>query len=109
MLRVIIKVLHEIGAVGVLGSFAASLLLVATAPRDSLAAYAVARQGIAAIAHWLLVPSLAAAGHPAPAQQSGAAHRVGQPVAAAGTVAGQQRAGRVAAAIAARPAALRAS
>jgi hypothetical protein len=33
MLRVIIKVLHEIGAVAVLGSFAASLLLVATAPR----------------------------------------------------------------------------
>jgi len=59
-LRKLVKVLHEIGAVGVLGAFAASLVLIATAPGpDALLAYAASRQGIAAIARWLLVPSLA--------------------------------------------------
>jgi len=59
MLRKLLKILHEIGAVGVTGSFAACIVLVATAPTHSLVAYAAARQGIAAVAQWLLVPSLA--------------------------------------------------
>jgi hypothetical protein len=54
-----LKTLHEIGAVGVLGSLAACLVLAATAPTGSLVAYAAVRQGMAAIMHWLLVPSLA--------------------------------------------------
>jgi hypothetical protein len=59
MLRKCLKVLHEVGAVGVLGSFAACLVLVMTAPTRSLVAYAAVREGIASIAKWLLVPSLA--------------------------------------------------
>lgn len=54
-----LKFLHEISAVGVIGSFAACLVLVATAPAHSLVGYAAVRAGIAAIAKWLLVPSLA--------------------------------------------------
>jgi hypothetical protein len=58
MYRRLLKFLHEIGAVGVLGTLAACVVLVATAPTDSLAAYAALRQGIAALSKWLLVPSL---------------------------------------------------
>jgi hypothetical protein len=54
----VLKALHELGAVGVMGSFAACLVLVATAPSQPPAAYAAVRHGIAAIAQWLLVPSL---------------------------------------------------
>jgi hypothetical protein len=58
MLQRLLKTLHEIGAIGVVGSFAAYIVLVATAPTQSMVAYAAVRQGIAAIAKWLLVPSL---------------------------------------------------
>jgi hypothetical protein len=56
-----LKFLHEVAAIGVLGSLAASIVLIATAPdpQTSLAGYAAVRSGIAAISHWLLVPSLA--------------------------------------------------
>jgi len=60
MLRRSLKLLHELGAIGVMGSYASCLVLVATSPPSrSLAAYAAVRQAIAAISHWLLVPSLA--------------------------------------------------
>jgi hypothetical protein len=59
MLKRLLKALHEIGAVGVMGSFAAWIVLVATAPTDSMVAFAAVRHGISAITHWLLVPSLA--------------------------------------------------
>jgi hypothetical protein len=59
MYRRALKALHEIGSVGVLGSLAACVVLVATAPTDSLVGYAAVRQGIAEISTWLLVPSLA--------------------------------------------------
>lgn len=59
MLRKLIKILHEIGAIGVVGSFAACILLAAKAPPLPLIAYAVARHQIAVITQWLLVPSLA--------------------------------------------------
>lgn len=59
MLRKILKSLHELGAIGVVGSFGACIVLVWTSPTDSLIAYAAVRRGIAAIASWLLVPSLA--------------------------------------------------
>ena len=42
-----------------MGSLAACLVLVATAPAHPAVAYAAARQGIAVITQWLLVPSLA--------------------------------------------------
>jgi len=59
MYRKSLKILHEIGAVGVLGSLAACIVLIATAPRVSMIEYAAVRHGIAAITQWLLVPSLA--------------------------------------------------
>jgi hypothetical protein len=54
-----LKWLHEVGAIGTLGSFAACIVLLATAPTTSPVAFAAVMQGIAAIAKWLLVPSLA--------------------------------------------------
>lgn len=59
MLRKFLKILHEVGSVGVLGAFAACIVLVARVPTHSLAAYAAVRQCVAAITQWLLVPSLA--------------------------------------------------
>lgn len=58
MLRRLIKILHEIGAIGVVGSLAVCILLAAKAPAFPLIAYAAARQQIAVITQWLLVPSL---------------------------------------------------
>ena len=58
MLNRLLKILHEIGAVGVAGSFAACLVLVLKGPTEPLLAYAAVRQAIAAIAQWLLLPSL---------------------------------------------------
>jgi uncharacterized membrane protein len=53
-----LKILHTLGAVGTLGALAACLVLVMTAPREPLTAYAAVRVGIATIARFLLVPSL---------------------------------------------------
>ncbi|MBX3708053.1 MAG: DUF2269 family protein [Pseudomonadales bacterium] len=58
MYRQLVRFLHQLGAVGVLGALATCVVLVATAPTDSLAAYAGTRHGIAMISKWLLVPSL---------------------------------------------------
>jgi hypothetical protein len=58
MLKRLIKILHEIGAAGVMGSFAACLLLELKGPTQPLVAYAAVRQAIAAITQWLLLPSL---------------------------------------------------
>ncbi len=58
ILKRVLKILHETGAVGVTGSFAACLVLSTKTPTPSLVAYAAMRQGIAAIAQWLLLPSL---------------------------------------------------
>lgn len=54
-----LKALHQVGGIGLAGSLAACIVLVATAPTDSLAGFAAVRQGIAAISQWLLVPPLA--------------------------------------------------
>jgi hypothetical protein len=62
LVQKLLKTLHEIGAVGVVGSFAACIVIIYTAPpRQSLIGYAAARHAVAAICQWLLVPSLAAA------------------------------------------------
>jgi uncharacterized membrane protein len=53
------KFLHQLGAVGSLGGFAACVVLVALAPRESLVEYAAWRAAIVAVGQWLLVPSLA--------------------------------------------------
>ena len=55
-----VKILHSLSATGLLGALAAYLVLLSTAPPpESLAEYAVIREGIAAIAKFLLLPSLA--------------------------------------------------
>jgi hypothetical protein len=59
MLGKLLKTLHEIGAIGTMGSFAACIVLLATAPATSPVAYAAVLQGIASITQRLLVPSLA--------------------------------------------------
>jgi hypothetical protein len=59
VLQRLIKMLHEIGAIGVVGSFATCLVLVLKGPTQPLAAYAAVRQAIALISQWLLLPSLA--------------------------------------------------
>jgi hypothetical protein len=59
MLRRTLKVLHELGAIGVMGAIATCLVLVATAPTDP-AAYAALRQSMLKLHSWLLVPSLLA-------------------------------------------------
>ncbi len=54
-----LKSLHEVGAIGTLGSFGACMVLLATAPTNSPVAFAAVMQGISSISKWLLVPSLA--------------------------------------------------
>lgn len=58
MLGKLLKSVHEVGAIGTLGSLAACIVLLATAPTTSPPAFAAVLQGIASISKWLLVPSL---------------------------------------------------
>jgi hypothetical protein len=58
MLKRLLKILHEIGAIGVGGSLATCLVLGLKGPTEPLLAYAAVRQAIYAIAQWLLLPSL---------------------------------------------------
>lgn len=58
-LRRILKFLHELGAIGVLGAISTCLVLVATAPTDPVA-YASLRQSIVRVQEWVLLPSLVA-------------------------------------------------
>ena len=53
-----LKSLHELGAIGTLGSFGACIVLLATAPTNSPVAFGAVTQGICSISKWLLVPSL---------------------------------------------------
>ncbi len=55
----LLKFLHEVSTVGVMGSIAACLVLVVVSPTDSPVEFAAIRRGIAAIVRWLLIPSLA--------------------------------------------------
>lgn len=59
MARRLIKLLHEIGGVGVIGAFAACLVLIITSRGEPPAAYAVTRQHILDLCRLLLLPSLA--------------------------------------------------
>jgi hypothetical protein len=53
-----LKLMHEIGGIGMTGALAAHLILVITAPETSLAEYSTVRQAILAVSKWLLLPSL---------------------------------------------------
>jgi len=54
-----IKILHTAGAVGLTGALVSHLILLSILPEpEALAEYAAVRQGIAAIAQWMLFPSL---------------------------------------------------
>jgi uncharacterized membrane protein YgdD (TMEM256/DUF423 family) len=59
MISRMLKLLHQLGAIGMMGALAACVVLVAVAPRESLVEYAAFRQGIEAVTRILLVPSLA--------------------------------------------------
>jgi hypothetical protein len=59
MVARLLKGLHELGAIGVMGALGACLVLLVSAPQDSLEGYAAIRRGMDAIARWMLVPSLA--------------------------------------------------
>jgi len=59
MLKRVLKMLHEIGAIGVVGAYAACIVLTVKTSSHSLVAFAAIREGVAAIAQWLLMPSLA--------------------------------------------------
>ncbi len=56
--RRLIKVVHEIGAIGVTGAFASCLVMAMKKPDAQLLAYAAAREQIAFVSQWLMMPSL---------------------------------------------------
>jgi hypothetical protein len=58
-MRQTLKLLHELGAAGLIGTLAAYFVLVAFVPVHGVADYAVVRASIAALSKWLLMPSLA--------------------------------------------------
>ena len=58
-MRLTLKFLHTMGAVGLMGSLACLLVLIALEPpAASLAQYAQARAAMGAIASWIFMPSL---------------------------------------------------
>lgn len=58
MARRVLKILHLLGTIGFAGALAVQMILLSTAPQDSLAEYALVREGIETITGRLLVPSL---------------------------------------------------
>lgn len=58
--RQAVKILHTLGAVGLMGALAAYVVLLGIAPSpESFTEYAAIRRGIAALARYLLLPSMA--------------------------------------------------
>ncbi|CAO4165661.1 hypothetical protein [Methylorubrum populi] len=59
-MRRLLKFLHTMGAVGLMGAMACLLVLLSlTPPRESLAGYALMRGAMGAVATWIFLPSLA--------------------------------------------------
>jgi hypothetical protein len=60
-MRRLLKFLHTMGAIGLMGAMASLVVLLAvTPPPGSLAGYALMRGAMAAVATWIFLPSLAA-------------------------------------------------
>ncbi len=57
-MRRLMKLLHEIGGIGMAGALAAHLVLVVVTPTAPVTDYAAVRQAILAITQWMLLPSL---------------------------------------------------
>jgi hypothetical protein len=53
-----IKILHTLGAIGMMGGLAACMVLVLSGPRASTAAFATVRHTIDALHTWLVLPSM---------------------------------------------------
>lgn len=53
-----LKLAHTLAAIGLMGGLAAYLVIVATAPRDSLAAFLALRESLVVVAKWLILPSM---------------------------------------------------
>ena len=59
-MRRLLKFLHTMGAVGLMGAMACLIVLLSlTPPPDSLAGYALMRGAMGAVATWIFLPSLA--------------------------------------------------
>ena len=59
-MRRLIKFLHTMGAIGLIGAIACLLVMFSVLPpRSSLAQYASSREAMAAIVRWVFMPSLA--------------------------------------------------
>lgn len=58
MARRLLKLLHELGAIGVIGGFVACLILIANSSTDSAVAFAASRRNIADLCRLLVLPSL---------------------------------------------------
>jgi hypothetical protein len=56
--RHLLKALHALGAIGVMGSLAVTVVLITKSVPEPMADYAALRRGIVLINQWLLVPSL---------------------------------------------------
>jgi hypothetical protein len=57
-MRKLIKITHEIGAVGMMGSLAACIVLIANSPQGAPAQFATMRHAIAHVHQYLYLPSL---------------------------------------------------
>lgn len=58
-MRKLLKFLHTLASIGMIGALTAHIILLSIMPGpESLAEYTALRQGIGAIAKWLLLPSL---------------------------------------------------
>lgn len=54
----LLKIMHTLGAIGLMGALAAYMVMLVAAPQNTLAELAAVRQGLAVVSEWLIMPSL---------------------------------------------------